>query len=173
VSWRGGGGTAVLVLTLAVAGAGCGGGKAPSSAQSRSHVASLPSGTLPSSLGDLTVQQEQLPSQIRSATSSYAKAVGFYSLRKNKLVEGTLEVVEFNSSADWASPTFRTAVADQVSGGVPDELTLAGHAVYQSPGTGATLDAWFSGRYLFVLTIRSSYSQPRSLTESALEMQLG
>lgn len=173
MSWCRGGAGAVLVVTMATVAAGCGGGTPSAAVVSGPHVASLAAGLLPSDLGDLQVQQEQLPSQIANSTKSYARKVGFYSLRKNKLVEGTLEVIEFNPSADSGSAKFQTAVVDQVSGGVPEHLVLNGHDVYQSPGTGATLNVWFHGRYLLVLTIRSSYSHPRTLTESALEMKLG
>ena len=164
-------GAAMLAASAVLLGA-CANRVVAPPAQSVAHVEPMSAGVLPAHLADLTVQNESLPGQIRSATGSYATSIGFYSLRKTKLVEATLEVIKLSSSANWRSAGFRTSLVNQLSGSVPNQIDLDGHSVYQSAGSGSTEDVWFNGRYVLLLTIRSNYPTPRSLAESALALDL-
>jgi len=160
----------ILLAALTFALSGCGGRTAAAPARVAARIKSISTTQLPEQVGGLDVQAESVPQSIKANTSSYARSIGFFSLRKAKLVEATLEVIRLTPNANSASSGFQTSLIGQVSGSLPEALTLSGHTVYQSTGTGATLEVWFSGSELFILTIRSSFPTPRSLTESALAL---
>jgi hypothetical protein len=120
----------------------------------------------------LTVSPEKLPSGISKNSETYARAIGFYSLRQNQLVEATLEIVHLGTNANWSSAGFQSSLVGQVAGGVPSTLQLSGHTVYEATATGSGMTMWFDGPYFYVLSIRSDYKSPRSLLESALGVSL-
>lgn len=142
--------------------------KAPSAAP----LNRISANALPSQVAGLDLQSEAVPSRISNASASYASGIGFFSLRSKKLVEATLELIKLDPQAQGRSKGFKTSLVNQVSGSLPTQLTLDGRTVFQSAGTGATQEMWFSGAYLFILTIRSSYTTPRTLTESALSVEV-
>lgn len=164
--------TGVTLACVVLAGAACGKAAPAATAHRGAHIASLPVSALPATLDGLAVTEEKSPTGVSSDTGSYASSLGFFSLRKNKLVEATLEVVKLGRAADASSNSFQQSLVNQINGGVPVALTLAGRQVYEASGTGVGLTSWFDGRYFFVLTIRSTYPTPRALIEAALAVNV-
>ncbi|MHB1447238.1 MAG: hypothetical protein ACYCTI_09965 [Acidimicrobiales bacterium] len=164
--------TGAVLACVSLVSVACGKAAPATAAHRGAHIASLPASALPADLDGLTVTEEKSPAGVSSDTGSYASSLGFFSLRKDKLVEATLEVVKLGRSADASSSSFQESLVNQINGGVPVALTLAGRQVYEAGGTGVGLTSWFDGRYFFVLTIRATYPTPRALIEAALAVNV-
>ncbi|MHB1923354.1 MAG: hypothetical protein ACYCSJ_01535 [Acidimicrobiales bacterium] len=135
------------------------------------RIGDIPASALPATLNGLRVQPESDKAAVSHADGSYARAVGFYSLRQSQLVEATLEVIELVPSTPNTAG-FRLSLVNQVTGGIPSEVRLSGHSVYLASGIGSATSTWFDGRVLFILTTRSQYSTPRALLEATLGVHL-
>ena len=151
--------------------ASCGHAAAPVKATTAVRIGAIPASALPSSLDGLRVQSESDKTAVAHASGSYAKAVGFFSLRQSRLVEATLEIVQLLPSAPNTSG-FRRSLVNQVTGGIPSQVRLSGHNVYVAAGIGSATSTWFDGRVLLILTTRSQFTTPRALLEAALGLHL-
>lgn len=151
---------------LAVLASGC--AKEALGGTAGKDIKSLPAKTLPAKLGALTVKQENVKKALAEAEHSYANAVGFYSLREDKMVQATVQVSEFGPEARLGDKDFRKQLVDQSSPGTATALNVGSGTVMQSTGTKSTVSIWFSKGRMVVLTVLSSYDGARGLLEQAL-----
>lgn len=131
-------------------------------------ISPIPSAAVPATLAGLSVRAQPVAKVVKPLRHTDVAELGFYSLRKHKLIEGTLEITEFVASANWRSPAFRSKILAAVSPGLPVTLDVAGQQVQQSNGLKSVVTVWFHGRYLLILTVLDTYPLGRGLLEAAL-----
>lgn len=153
---------AVALLGLA----GC--GEAELTGTPGKDIKTLPVTTVPKVLNGLAVKPEKVTKALEQAKQSYVDAVGFYSLRKDNVVQGTIQVSEFGPSARLGDPEFRTQIINQSSPGTPATVNVNGTGVQQSTGTKSTVSIWFSEDRFVVLTVLKSYLGARGLLEQTV-----
>lgn len=159
-----------LLLGAAAALSGCGKAAPPLGTSAR-EIGVVSASALPPRLDGLRVSPESILPKLKGSSDTYAKAVGFFSLRQGKLVQATLEVVQLIKKAP-TSNDFRVSLVNQISGGIPTELDLSNHDVYLATGVGSGTSIWFDGSSLFVLSTRSQFTTPRALLEAALAVHV-
>ena len=71
--------------------------------------------------------------------SAFIDALSLYSLRKNDLVQATLQVSRFNDGADVDADKFRQTVVNQIGGTAPRTVRLGSETVYLTTGTKQTI----------------------------------
>lgn len=128
----------------------------------------LPASTVPGTLAGLTVKPEKVTKALQKAKHSYVNAVGFYSLRKGKVVQGTLQVSQFGPEARLEQASFKERIVQEASPGAATGVNVGGKIVQQSAGTKSTVSIWFSKERMVVLTVLNTYTGARGLLEQAL-----
>lgn len=128
----------------------------------------LPASTLPKELSGLTVKPENISKDLKKAKHSYVDAVGFFTLRQAKVVQGTIQISRFGPSARLDSEDFRKQIITQSSPGAASIVNVGGAAISQSLGTKSTVSIWFSKGRLVVLNTLLSYPGGRGLLEQTL-----
>lgn len=131
-------------------------------------IKALPASTVPHQLGGLTVKPEPVTKAVQKAQHSYIDAIGFYTLRKGRVVQGTLQVAHFGPEARLDSAHFRSKIIEGASPGVPAPVNVDGTSISQSLGTKSTVSVWFSKGRMVVLTVLLSYPGARGLLEQTL-----
>lgn len=159
---------ALVVLCVVVLGA-CGGS---TGAGRRGTAVGSVHVTLPDELAGLNVKRESTKSQLASISSTYLQGTNLYSLRKNDLVEATLQVSQLESGARFRSAPFRLTLVNRIGGGVPVAVRLGASTVYLTQGVRQNVAVWFRGSYYLVLTSRIDFTQPRTLLRAALGVSL-
>jgi hypothetical protein len=158
------------LLAVAVASAllltGC--GKEELGGTPGKQIKVLPASTVPATIAGLSVKPEKVNKALEKAKHSYVNAVGFYSLRKGKTVQGTLQVSQFGPEARLEEQDFRTEIVQQASPGAAEPVNVGGKTVQQSGGTKSTVSVWFSEDRMVILTVLKSYTGGRSLLEQTL-----
>lgn len=145
---------------------GC--GKEPLGGTAGKDIKTLPVTTVPKTMAGLTVKQEKITKALAEAENSYVDAVGFFSLRKEKIVQGTLQISRFGPDARIEDDTFRRQIVQQSSPGAPTTVNVAGASIDQSSGTKSTVSVWFSKGRFVILTVLATYTGARGLLEQAL-----
>ncbi len=135
------------------------------------QIRQLDASIIPSELLGLPVTQEEQAATLARAERSYVGAVGLYSLRRDDLLQATLQVSEFNENANVSDPKFRGSLLGQIGGSKPKAVRMGKDTVYLTTGTRQRISIWFRDRYLFILSTRDEYTQPRTLLREALEIQ--
>jgi hypothetical protein len=159
---------ALVSMAVVVSGA-CGGSSVkgrPGAAVGPVHVA------LPALLAGLDVKPENAKSQLAGVPSTYLRATNLYSLRKNDLVEATLQVSQLESGSRFESTPFRQTLVNRIGGGVPVTVRMGASTVYLTQGVRQNVAVWFRGSYYLVLTSRIDFDQPRTLLRAALGVTL-
>lgn len=154
------------LAALAVALTGC--ATAALGGTAGAAIGPIPPGTVPASLAGLSVRAQPVSKIVKPLRHTDVTELGFYSLRQHKLIQGTLELAEFNAAAAWRSPAFRAKILAAVSPGIPVTLDVAGQQVQQSAGLKSVVTVWFHDRYLLILTVLDTYPYGRGLLEAAL-----
>ena len=166
-------GFAVGLLAIALLAGACGDGPSASAeATAARDIEQLPPDLLPSEILGLTVQREDMSEALQGARLSYVDEVGLYSLRRDDLLQATIQVSRFNDNANAEDAGFRRTLLSQVGGSVPKQITVGDDTVYLTTGTKQTIAVFFRGRTMVVLAIREDYDQPRTLTREALELEV-
>ena len=102
---------------------------------------------------------------------SAINTINLYSLRRpDKLLLATLQISRFRPGVDGASAHVRDDVRAQIGETVPELLEVDGTTVELTRTRGVSLLVWFRGSYLFVLSARDVYSEPRLLLRKMLEI---
>jgi len=156
----------VAVASLLLGSTGC--GKKELTGTAGKDIKILPANTLPRELAGLTVKQENVAKATKQAKHSYVDAVGFYTLRQDKRVQGTVQVSRFNDSARLEDADFKTELVQRTSPGTPVAINVGNTTVQQSTGTKSTVSIWFSKGRMIVLTVLLAYTGSRGLLEQAL-----
>lgn len=161
------------LLALAFLGTGCGEGQsAAAEATAAKDIEQLPEDLLPSEILGLAVAREDMTETLEGAQLSYVNEVGLYSLRRDDLLQATVQVSRFNDNADAESSRFRRALLSQLGGTVPKQVNVGEETVYLTTGTKQTIAVWFRDRTMVVLAIREDYDRPRTLLREALDLEV-
>ena len=159
------------VVAAVVALAGCARSDATVAPTPGKAVKTLEIANLPPDLLGLTIAPEDVAEDLGKVPSAFIDALSLYSLRKDDLVQATLQVSRFNDGADVEAEVFRQTVVNQIGSSAPRTVRLGGETVYLTTGTKQSIGVWFKGRHLFVLATRADYDEPRTLLRRALEIQ--
>jgi hypothetical protein len=132
-------------------------------------VREIPLSSLPSEMLGMQLQREESASLVK-AKRPFIEQVGLFSMRKDKLLQATLQISRFSKDAKAKDARFRESVVNQVSVSTPQILRMGSETVYLSTGQRQSLVVWFKDRTMFVLAVREEYPQPRALLRKALEI---
>lgn len=158
---------AAVAMSLVLTGtSGC--GSKPLGGTPGKAITVLPDTTVPKTLNGLTVKPERVTKALKQAKHAYVDAVGFYSLRKERIVQGTIEVARFGAGARLGDKGFRDQIIIDVSPGTPSAVNVGSSIINQSSGTKSTVDVWFSKGRMVILTVLESYPGARGLLEQTL-----
>lgn len=156
----------VLLAMTACGGAGTAGPQRPAGT-----VRVFPSG-VPTQLLGYPLKKENVGHTLASNRQpTYFDNVQFYSLRrKDNFLEATLQIGHFKPGTDDAQTYFRQTVATGIGSTQPIATKVGNDMVYVSTQTGLVIASWFRGDYLLILSIRDTFSQPKTLIRQALEL---
>jgi hypothetical protein len=160
----------LVILAVLVAGpllVACGGGGGGGTRVRELTVPGLTNGLL-----DLKVEAET--SKVKAlggVKRPFIDRVGLFSLRRDALLEATLQVSRFTKKADVGSVRFRNSVINQIGSTIPHEFRMGDNRVFLTAGRRQSVAVWFRGRYLFILSTRDEYPQPRALLRTALDIK--
>ena len=159
------------VVAAALALTGCARSDASVEPTPGQAVKTLEIANLPPDLLGLAIAPEDVAEDLGKVPSAFIDALSLYSLRKDDLVQATLQVSRFNEGADVDADKFRQTVVNQIGSTRPRTVRLGGSTVYLTTGTKQSIGVWFKGRHLFVLATRADYDEPRTLLRKALEIE--
>lgn len=159
----------LLVLTAALSSA-CGG--EPTAAPTKIEL--LPDDLLPASMAGLRVASEDIEGTVKGGKrQSYLESAGLYSFRTDDdLLQATMQVSRFAENARVGDNDFRQSVLLQIGSTVPRSFRMGDQTVYLSTGRRQNVVIWFKGDYLFVLSTREEFGQPRALLREAIALNL-
>lgn len=156
-----------LGLSSGLAVGACGGGTPELVVHS---VKPLAVDSLPAEVVGLTVKAES-SDQFKEAKRPYIDGVALYSLRKGEELEATLQISRFDESARLSDPAFRGSLIAQIGSTAPKEVRMGDDTVYLTSGSRQSVSVWFRGRYMFILSSREEFGQPRALMRALLKVQ--
>jgi hypothetical protein len=154
---------AVLVLLVAPA---CGGDKRASAAK----IEDIPLSAMPAELLGMKVEAEKAAELVRSDEEPFIEDIGLFSLRRDDLLQATIQISRFTAEARLHDRQFRDTLANQVSTGNAEVLRMDDTIVYMSAGETQSLAVWFKDRSMFILATRTEFKQPRALLRKVLEI---
>jgi hypothetical protein len=158
----------LAAAAAAVLGAGACGSSAPPQA---AKITTFTVPGLPNEILGLKVQPEDPAKTVGKAGDTYVNAVALYSLRKGELVQATLQVDQLNDKARVDSDGFRASLINGIAHSNAQEVRVGPSTVYLSNGLRQRVATWFKGRYLYVLSTRQEYTEPRTIIRKMLELQ--
>lgn len=163
-----------LVATVAAAAAllgACGGGDGKPNARA---AAAVPKEALPPTILDLAVADENATKLMKGSGATYIDRIGLFSLRRDDLLQATLQVSHFSDEADWKEANFRRKVARQVleAGAELPTYRMGDTTVHLAVGVRQTTAVWFDGPYMFVMAAREEYEQPRALLRELVKLEM-
>jgi hypothetical protein len=123
---------------------------------------------IPTSILDLNVVQEDIRPTLAKSSNTYVGAAGLFSMRRDNVIQATLEVARLTPKANAESPKFREVLAEQIGGSKPQTARIGTDLVYFTSATKQRLFVWFRDRSFYVLSVRSDYTQPRDLLRAVL-----
>lgn len=159
---------AALALAVAAVGGACGNDGTPSG--QATEVKALQGIAVPDPLLDLATKSEDV-SVVEGTKRPFVEAVGLYSLRRDDLLQATLQISRFTKQAKANKAKFRNAVVTQIGATTPRQFRMGHETVYLTTGRRQSMAVWWKDRYLFVLATRDDYETPRALLRSALEIK--
>jgi hypothetical protein len=158
---------AALVL-FALAGTACGGDRVEGT--SGKQIKQLPADTVPAELLGLPLAQEDMSGTVAGVEDAVVVSVGLYSMRRDDLLQATLQVSRFRDNAPVEQSKFRSSLVNQIGGTRVQRFRMGDDVVYRTTGRKQTISMWFRDRHLFVLSARETYESPRALLREALEI---
>jgi hypothetical protein len=169
-------GGVVLAGLAALGAAACGAPSIAHEGTAAKSVKPLALPALPPSLLGLSLKAEENKDVLDRPERTYFDRVSLYSLRapsgpQKDLVQATLQISHFNSSARWRNEKFRSAIVTQLGGSTAQLLRLGHDDVFLTKGQQQTVTVWFRGPHLFILSVRQDFDRPRALLRSALQVQ--
>lgn len=136
------------------------------------NLQEIPATHMPPALLGMKLEPEKAAELVKSGGKQpYVKEIGLFALRREELLQATLQVSRFTAEARVDDPQFRATLAQQVSASEPQVLRMGQHQVYMSAGQKQSLVVWFKEHTMFVLAIRQEFEQPRALLREALEIK--
>lgn len=161
-----------LFAFVATVASGCGGNPIAGLGARGEDIEQLPADAVPSELLGLKVTQEDMTTSLAGSKDSYVDGVGLYAYRsEDDLLQATLQVSKFIDDARYRDAGFRSSVVAKIGGSVPRVVRLGDQRVYLTTGSKQQIAVWFRDQYLFVLSSRDDFTQPRALLREALEIR--
>jgi hypothetical protein len=158
----------VALAVVALGGAACGNDRVDGTAGSR--IEQLPATLVPSELLGLPVAQEDMRDTVSRSKDAFIESVGLYSMRRDELLQATLQVSRFSKDAPIQRAAFRQSLVSQIGGRRVQSYRMGEETVYRTTGRKQVISLWFKGHDLFVLSVRDTFESPRSLLRAALEI---
>jgi hypothetical protein len=156
---------AALVVSAAVL-AACGGGRVQGTLGK--NVRGLASPAPPDQLLGLTAQAEDVSKLVATENDLYIDGISIYSLRKDEVVQATLQISHFNAKARPNDPEFRKTLVTNLGGSEGTPTTVGKYTVFITQGAQKRVAVWFRGKVVFILTTRDDYDMPRALLRESL-----
>lgn len=154
----------VVMVALVVAPA-CG----KSKAEVEANLQEIPADRVPAQLLGMTLEAEKTADLVKSGGKQpFVSELGLFAMRREDLLQATLQISRFTPEAKIEDERFRAALAQQVSNSEPQILRMGEDQVYMSASQKQSLVVWFKERTMFVLAIREEFPQPRALLREAL-----
>ena len=166
MSGRGRVASLAIIVLLAAAGAcgGSGGSASKNQGTGAKQIKTLQPNLVPDGIEGLKVAQQDVSDAVQRSRQAYVDAFSLYGMRTpDDLLEATLEVTRFNPDAAYKTEQFRQSVVGQIGSSKALPVRMANTTVYQTTGKQQEISVWFQDRYLFVLSVRSDFAQPRAL----------
>ncbi len=161
--------TGLALVALFLAGAACGNDRVAGTAGDK--IEQLPADYVPSELLGLPVTREDMTDTVSRSQDAFIDAVGLYSMRRDDLLQATLQVNKFRSNAPMDKAGFRTSLVNQIGGSRVQSFRMGDSTVYRTTGRKQVISLWFKGDVLFVLSVRDTFETPRTLLRQALEIE--
>jgi hypothetical protein len=160
-----------IALVLACASlAGCVTGTSNLAGVEGKSVRSTPASLVPTEILGLTVQPEDTKDTMATFHRSYLDQVSLYSLRKGPQLEATLQVARFALAAKRVK-NLQGTVVGQIGGALPRQIRYGTDTIYLTSATKQRVAIWFKRDYLFVLSTREEFDQPRTLLRQLLTIE--
>ncbi len=131
-------------------------------------IAKLNPNLVPAEILGLRVAAEDVAASLKDSNRSFADAVGLYSLRTDDLVMATLQVSRLLPGANVKSSFFRRSIVEQIGSSRSRETRWGEESVWLTTSTKSKVAIWFRGHYIFQLSMRDEYDQPRTLLRELL-----
>lgn len=80
----------------------------------------------------------------------------------------TVQVSRLLPEADVDSSQFRRSIVGRIGSSRARETLWGGESVWLTTATKAKVAIWFKGNYVFLLTMRDEFDQPRTLLRELL-----
>jgi predicted small secreted protein len=159
---------AAALLLVAASLTACGGGKVQGTLGRNVKQLDSPA-PAPEILG-LKAQSEDVSKLISTVSDLYVNAVSIYSLRKDDVVQATLQISRFNAKARPNDPEFRKTLVTNLGGSEGTPTTVGKDTVFITQGTRQRVAVWFRAKTVFILTTRDDYDMPRALLRESLQI---
>jgi hypothetical protein len=156
------------IVLVAAALAGCGDSAVRGTAGTR--VKPLDDPAPPTELSGLTAQPEDVSKLIATENDLYVDAVSIYSLRREDVVQATLQISRFNDKARPNDEKFRSALVANLGGTEGTPTTVGKDTVFITQGKSQRVAVWFRNKTFFILTTRDDFDMPRSLLRETLQI---
>lgn len=129
---------------------------------------------LPALVLDLAVTPEDPNTPLEEGQETYIDRFGFFSFRRDDLLQATLQISHFGDEARIEDESFQRLVAAQVStGGTPSIVRVGDRRVFITSTGRQTVGVWFDdNRNMFVLSVREEYEQPRGLLRALVDLEV-
>jgi hypothetical protein len=161
-----------LVVLLGFLAGACGNDTTISIGARGEDIEQLPADVVPAELLGLKATQEDMTASLAGSKDSYVDGVGLYAYRsQDDLLQATLQVSKFIDDARYRDAGFRSSVVAKIGGSVPRLVRLGDQRVYLTTGSKQQIAVWFRDDYLFVLSSRDDFTQPRALLREALDIR--
>lgn len=158
-----------LALAFAFLAGACGGGGAGDEGRDGEKVAALAGTFIPAEVLGLNVTTENTKDYVDAVNRSYMDEFGLYAFRKGDLLQATLQVIKFTEDANYEDPKFRGQLVTQIGSSKAQPFRMDETEIQLTTGTKQQIGIWFKDRYMFVMSIRDEYLQPRTLLRTVLE----
>lgn len=158
-----------VVAVAALAASACGNERVSGTAGDR--IVQLPADAVPSELLGLPIAQEDMTETVSRSQDAFVESVGLYSMRRDELLQATLQVSRFRENAPVDEAGFRSSLVSQIGGTRVQPYRMGEDTVYRTTGRKQVISLWFKGRHLFVLSVRDTFETPRSLLREALAIE--
>ena len=158
----------VLVL-LTFATSACGNERVTGTAGK--SIEQLPPDFVPGELLGLPVAQEDMTETVSRSQDAFIESVGLYSMRRDDLLQATLQVSRFREDAPVEEASFRSSLVSQIGGTRVQSYRMGDETVFRTTGRKQVISLWFKGRHMFVLSVRDTFETPRSLLRESLAIE--
>jgi len=159
---------AAIAVVLVFAGASCGNERVPGT--DGEAIEQLPASAVPDEILGLQVTREDMSESLAGVDDAFIESVGLYGMRRDELLQATLQISRFRDNAPMDKPSFRNSLITQIGGARAQSFRMGDRTVWRTTGRKQVKSIWFEGQTMFVLAVRDTFEQPRTLLRESLEV---